>query len=362
MVAERLSNEGVDVSVYTEEPYGFYSRIKLPQLLCNEAGLTALPSTREPSYLVHDAVCHIDREKRQLVLADGERTSYDALVIATGSRGRVIDPFGDTEGVSTLRTLEDALRIGQWIADPVVVLGGGLLGLEAALAIQKKGFSVTVCEATPRILVRQLDTQASSMLKARLQSDGMQILEGVRATGKQLDAGGRIAALELEGRKPLPCSTLVLSLGVNPETTLAREASLTVDRGIVVDGELRTSDPNVFAIGDCAQFQGQVPGILPVAIQMAQCVTATLLGSSKEYVPPVLMTRFKDDGLDVVSVGDVSGDSAHMRSDDRYEAYFTEGGILIGAILFGNTEHLSFVRSHYLKPVTFGEIASMLDF
>jgi nitrite reductase (NADH) large subunit len=362
MVAEKLSSRGLDVTLYTEESYGFYSRIKLPQLLCDEAALSALPSTREAPYLVHKAVKKIDRQKQELLLEGGETTSYDFLVLATGSRGRVLDSFANTKGVSTLRTLEDALLIGKTISDPVVVLGGGLLGLEAALAIMRKGFAVTVCEGASHILCRQLDEQASNLLRAQLESDGLVIYESVKATGKRIDKEGRIEALVAEGRNDIPCKTLVLSLGVNAETTLAKDAQLEVDRGIVVDEKLRTSDEHIFAIGDCAQYQGQVPGILPVAIGMAQSVMATLLGETKDYIPPVLMTRFKDEKLELGSVGDVSGVSTHILKDGRYEAYFVDEGKLKGAILYGNTENVSFLRSHYLKAVTVEEIAGLLSF
>ena len=362
MVAEKLSSRGVDVNLYTEEPYGFYSRIKLPQLLCNEEGLRALPSAREAPYLVHKAVKGIDRQKQEILLDDGETSRYDFLVLATGSRGRVLGPFAGTKGVSTLRTLEDALLISQMITDPVVVLGGGLLGLEAALAIQRKGYAVTVCEGASHILARQLDEQASRLLRTRLEADGLVIHECIKATGRRVDKDNRIEALVVEGREDIPCKSLILSLGVNAETSLAQDAGLAVDRGIVVDEKLRTSDERIFAIGDCAQYKGQVPGILPVAIGMAQSVMATLLGETKEYVPPVLMTRFKDDVLEIVSVGDVSGTSTNKLKDGRYEAYFTEDGMLKGALLYGSTENVAFLRSHYLKAVTPEEIAELLSF
>ncbi|AEV29197.1 NAD(P)H-nitrite reductase [Sphaerochaeta pleomorpha str. Grapes] len=362
MVAERLSSRGVAVTLYTEEPYGFYSRIKLPQLLCDEEGLCALPSTREAPYLVHKAVKKIDRQKQEILLDDGETSPYDFLVLATGSRGRVLDAFANTKGVSTLRTLEDALLISQTLADPVVVLGGGLLGLEAALAILRKGYGVTVCEGASHILARQLDAKASKLLRVQLESDGLVINECIKATGKRVDQDNRIEALVVEGREDIPCKTLILSLGVNAETSLAKDADLEVDRGIVVDEKLRTSDEHIFAIGDCAQYKGQVPGILPVAIGMAQSVMATLLGETKDYIPPVLMTRFKDEKLEIVSVGDVSGASTNKLKDGRYEAYFVEDGKLKGALLYGSVENVAFLRSHYLKAVTPEEIAELLSF
>jgi nitrite reductase (NADH) large subunit len=362
LVAEKLSSQGCEVSLYTDEPYGFYSRIKLPQFLCDEAGLCKLPSTREAPYLVHKAVKKIERDSQELLLEGGEKTPYDYLVLATGSKGRVLDAFTHAKGVSTLRTLEDALHITQTLCDPVIVLGGGLLGLEAALALLRKGFSVTVCEGASRILGRQLDESASALLRTQLESEGLVICENVKAKGMQVDKEGRIQALVAEGREPIACKTLILSLGVNAETSLAKEAGLVVDRGIVVDKNLKTSDEHIFAIGDCAQYEGQMPGILPVALAMAQSVSSNLLGEGKAYIPPILMTRFKDESLEVVSVGEVSGVSTNRLSNGRYEAYFVDKGILKGAILYGKAEHALFIRSHYLNKVTDEEISALLDF
>ena len=361
-VAQKLSNKGIGVTLFAEEPYGFYSRIMLPHSLYDKEALSHLISTNDPSYLVKKPVTAIFPEEKQVETKDGERYSYDKLIIATGSRSRTLDIFSNIDGVCTLRTFYDALLIGDTLRSPVVVLGGGLLGLETALSLNKKGFDVTVCEAADRILVRQLDSKAATMLKTRLEKEGVTIREGVRTIGKRLDSWEKLVALEVEGSDEIPCRTLILSLGVSPETTLAKEAGLKIRRGVLVDEYLRTSDEHIYAIGDCAEYENQIPGIVPVALAMAETVIANLTGEDKSYQEPVLFTRFKDDDLQVISVGDVTGNPLSKESDDRYEAYFLKDGNLIGAILYGRVDHLKFVRQNYRKPVSEGDISALLDF
>lgn len=360
-VAQKLANKGVDVALFSEEPVGFYSRILLPQALCDTEALQDLIAKTDPPYLLKKPATAID-PARKVVLSGKSEFPYDKLVIATGSRSRMLDIFSCTDGACTLRTFFDALHIGTIIEEPVVVLGGGLLGLETALSIKKKGFDVTVCESADRILVRQLDEQASSMLKEHLEGEGLHIREGVKTQAQKLDIMGHLRSLVAQEGEEIPCRTLLLSLGVLPEITLAKAAGLKTNRGILVDEHLLTSDRDILAIGDCAEFEGRVPGIMPVALAMAESAIDNLLGEETTYVPPVLFTRFKGSGVDVVSVGSIEGESRNHRKDNRYEAYFVKDGILLGAILFGSTEHLKYVRSHYLKAVSDDEIEALLSF
>lgn len=361
-VAQKLAHKGVGVTLFAEEPYGFYSRIMLPHSLYDKEALSHLISNNDPPYLVKKPVTGIFADLKQVETKDGERYSYDKLIIATGSRSRTLDIFSNTDGVCALRTFYDAQLIGDIIKSPVVVLGGGLLGLETALSLNKKGFDVTVCEAADRILVRQLDSRAATMLKKRLEHEGVTIREGIKTIGKRLDSWEKLVALEVEGEAEIACRTLILSLGVFAETTLAKEAGLKVRRGVLVDEYLRTSDEHIYAIGDCAEYEGQIPGIVPVALAMAETIVANLTGGDKSYEEPVLFTRFKDDDLQVISVGDVTGVAVKKESGDRYEAYFLREGILVGAILYGSTEHLKFVRLNYKKKVREEDISALLDF
>ncbi|WP_293909046.1 NAD(P)/FAD-dependent oxidoreductase [Sphaerochaeta sp. UBA5836] len=360
-VAAKLAAKGVSVQLFSEEPVGFYSRILLPQALCDKEALQDLIAKSDPPYLQKRAATAIDPVKK-LVYSGAAAFPYDKLVIATGSRSRMLDIFSCTDGACALRTFSDAQNISDTIENPVVVLGGGLLGLETALWVKRKGFEVTVLEAADRILVRQLDTEGASILKAHLEGQGLVIKEGVKTRAQKVDMGGHIRALVTEGEDEVPCRTLLLSLGVLPEITLAKAAGLKTNRGIVVNQFLQTSDSDILAIGDCAEYEGQVPGIIPVALAMAETAVSNLLGEQKPYQTPVLFTRFKGDGLDVVSVGSIEGPAHKNRNGNRYEAYCVQDGMLKGAILVGSTAHLGFVRSHYQKEVSDEEIATLLAF
>ncbi|MGB4408292.1 MAG: FAD-dependent oxidoreductase [Sphaerochaeta sp.] len=361
-VAQKLANKSFGVTLFAEEPYGFYSRIMLPHSLYDKEALAHLISSTDPPYLVKKPVTALFPEEKLVETDDGQRYPYDKLIIATGSRSRTLDIFSDTDGVCTLRTFYDAQLLGDTLRSPVVVLGGGLLGLETALSLNRKGFAVTVCEAADRIMVRQLDRTAATKLKVRLEQEGITIREDVRIIGKRLDSWEKLVALEVEGSSEIPCKTLILSLGVSPEITLAKEAGLRAQRGILVDEYLRTSDEHIYAIGDCAEYEGQIPGIVPVALAMAETIVANLTGGQKSYQEPVLFTRFKDEELQVVSVGSVTGNPLSKEKGERYEAFFLKDGNLDGAILYGNGEHLKFVRDHYQKPVSEGELSALLDF
>ncbi len=361
-LAQKLTNKGLEVTLFAEEPHGFYSRIMLPHSLYDKQALSHLITNNDPPYLVKKPVTAIFPDRKEVETSDGERYSYDKLVIATGSRSRTLDIFSNTDGVCTLRTFYDAQLLGDTLRSPVVVLGGGLLGLETALSLNKKGFDVTVCEAADRILVKQLDSAAATKLKTRLEGEGIAIREGVRTIGKRLDSWEKLVALEVEGADEIPCRTLILSLGVSPEITLAKEAGLRTRRGVLVDEYLKTSDEHIYAIGDCSEYEGQIPGIVPVALAMAETVLANLTGEETRYKEPVLFTRFKDDDLLVTSVGDVTGTALSKDSGDRYEAYFLRDGTLVGAILYGSAEHLKFVRANYQRSVSEEEISALLDF
>ena len=348
-VASALAKSGKNIIQYSEEPYTFYSRVKLSQALCDEAALAGLPSRESPPYLRHGKVVSVDTKKKIISLADGTVDSYDKLVLATGSRGRMLPVFDGIEGVSTLRTLTDAQALSRMMRNPVCVLGGGLLGLEAARAILAKGFAVTVVEGGPHILCRQLNERAAVILRERLREDGLGIEEAF-SIEKAESRDGSITALVSKEGKRLPCRTLLISVGVNPETTLAKNAGIAVERGIVVDDHLRTSETDVYAIGDCAQYRGMVPGIMPVALGMGTTLIKILGGEDAIYVPPQLMTHLKDSSFDLVSIGAIEGDAVEREDGNRHEFYFTENGLLVGAILLDATDRLPLVKAGMGKP------------
>ena len=212
--ASRLSGKGVEVQLFSEEPVGFYSRIMLPQALCDKEALAELVAKSDPPYLMKRPVTRIDRA-RKLVFSGSASYPYDKLIIATGSRSRMLDIFSVTDGACTLRTFVDAQKIGETIEDPVVVLGGGLLGLETALWVRRKGFHVTVVEVADHILARQLDHEGASILKEHLEAQGLIIREGLKVEAQKLDLRGHLRPWSWR-REELPAARSC-SHGVLPE-------------------------------------------------------------------------------------------------------------------------------------------------
>ncbi|RLP96344.1 FAD-dependent oxidoreductase [Micromonospora sp. CV4] len=306
------------VTVLGAEPHRAYNRIMLSALLAGRI--------RERDVALAEAAGHggdlrpgvpvtgIDRAGRTVRTADGDRIGYDHLVLATGSRA-VVPPLPGLDGelprrVVPFRTLDDCRRILA-VADgarSALVLGGGLLGLEAARALATRGLATTVVHPTGHLMERQLDPAAGAVLAGTLAGLGVTIQLAVAATGVAADAAG--VRLALADGRSLHADLLVLSCGVRPDTTLAAAAGLAVRRGVVVDDRLRTSDERISAIGDCAEHDGTLTGLVAPAWAQAGVLAQVLSGAEPpaRYRPRPAVTRLKAAGIDLAAMGDATGD------------------------------------------------------
>ncbi|WP_262283070.1 FAD-dependent oxidoreductase [Micromonospora sp. MA102] len=317
-LAAELHARGGDrkVTVLGAEPHRAYNRILLSTLL---AGKIDEPDLELVEVAGHGAdvrtgaaVTAVDRAAREVRTADGDRHGYDHLVLATGSRALVpplpgLDPLPDR--VVPFRTLDDCRRIlaAARGARRALVLGGGLLGLEAARGLAARGLDVTVVHPVGHLMERQLDEPAGAVLAGTLAELGVRTRLGVTATGVAADAHG--VRLDLGDGDPLAADLLVLSCGVRPDTALAAAAGLAVDRGVVVDDRLRTSDRRISAIGDCAQHDGTLTGLVAPAWAQARVVADVLTGDDPlvRYRPRPVVTRLKAAGIDLAAMGDAAG-------------------------------------------------------
>jgi nitrite reductase (NADH) large subunit len=366
--------EALRIDIYTQEPFDYYSRVRLPELFGSD--LTAYDlSVYDRNWYVNRAVTvhrgaqatGLDRARKEIVLADGTRVPYDRLVLATGAEA-VKPGFegADLPGVFTIREYADADTVRHHAAragGDAVVIGGGLLGLETASHLKKAGSGrVSVIEIAPRLLPRQLDETGAALLASRLREAGLGILTGAEVaavTGKNEAEGVKLA----DGRV-IAARTVVICMGIRPRIGLAEAAGLSVNRGVLVNENLATSDPAIFAAGDAAEFEGTVWGIIPAAIEQARAAAAGILGlKGAAYRPTVPRTTLKTAGVSLTSVGEVTGTLEGKRVftllepvTGRYEKYILTEGILTGAILFGGTEHLSYVTRMIGKPVDAAEI------
>lgn len=303
-------SEAAKITVLGAEHHRPYNRILLSNLLAGKVSESDVELVDVAGHGLDVragvAAVSIDRAARTVVTADGDVVEYDHLVLATGSRAFVPPLPGLAEGerVAVFRTLEDCRRIVAVArrARSAIVLGGGLLGLEAARGLATRGLSVTVVHAVGHLMERQLDPAASQVLVGALADLGVGVRLGVPAASVQ--SGPDAVTVALADGAGLTADLLVVACGVVPETTLARAAGLDVERGIVVDGRLGTSDPHISAIGDCAQHDGVVTGLVAPAWEQARVLARVLAGEEDRYRPLRPITRLKAAGIDLAAMGD----------------------------------------------------------
>ena len=312
------SPERFDVRMFGAEPHGTYNRILLSHVLGGHADaerlwLNPLDWYERRGVTVHAGIKaeRIDRENRVVYGAGGKVAEpYDVLVIATGSRPFVPPVEGmNQRGVFVFRTIDDCGEIAAYAqeCDRAVVLGGGLLGLEAARGLLGHGLEVTVVEMAPHLMAQQLDPAGGALLRRRMEAMGVEVRT---ATGtSRLLGNGTVTGLEFADGSRLETDMVVVSCGIRPNVELAKEAGLAVERAIVVDDRLRTSDPDVFAVGECAQHRGKLYGLVEPVYEQARVCADAITGANPHaaYAGTRLATTLKVMGVDLTAMGDVNG-------------------------------------------------------
>lgn len=350
LVAER--DPSAEVTLYSDEPYPYYPRPRLIELLAGRVAPENMPFYPEEWYqkrglhvVLSRRVGQLKPRSREIILANGESVSYDRLVLATGARPWVPPITGaDTEGVYTLRSMDDALALRDRAREGkrAVVLGGGLLGLDTAMALRAHGIEVTVVEVAPHLLPRQLDAEGAVVLQRAIEERGVNVL--TRDTCALLERRNGNLRLSLKSGRALEAGLVVISAGVRPSFELAQEAGLRCNKGVLVDERLLTGAPDVYAVGDVAEFNGRVWGIIPAALAQAQIAAAQICGERdalyKDIVPS---TTLKVTGIDLTSMGEVNpqgnGFVEERRVDaDRgiYKKLVFRDGRVVGAIILGD--------------------------
>jgi nitrite reductase (NADH) large subunit len=312
---------------------------------------------------LNQTVTSISPESHYLVLRDASKVPYDCLVLATGATN-IIPPFtgSNIEGVHTLRTLSDALILRQKArtARHSVMLGGGLLGLDLAVALHTNGTQVTVVEMMPRLLPRQLDEQGAGILARLISARGIQVITNDSCAS--VGGNGRVESVTLKSGRVIPADLVAVSAGISPNIALAQAAGLVCGRGIVVDEHLHSSAEDIFAIGDVAEFNKRVWGIIPAALAQAKVAAAAICrDNSLIYQDIVPSTTLKVSGIDLTSVGEVNpqvdGFTEVRQQDDAagtYKKLVIRDGAVVGAILLGDRKNVRVVNQLIEKriPVT----------
>ncbi len=341
-----------DVTIFNAEPRVNYNRLMLSPVLSGEKRYEEIITHADDWYAERGIVLHkaspvteIDRDAKTVTSSNGLSAAYDSLVLATGS-GPVIIPLPghDLDGVLTYRDLDDVDRMlaAAKQGGRAVVIGGGLLGLEAAAGLKARGMEVTVLHLMPTLMERQLDPAAGYLLETALADRGIDVITKAN-TREIVGHEGRVSGVILDDDTRIDAGLVVMAVGIRPSAMLAREAGLEVNRGVVVSDDMRTSDPNIFALGECVEHRGSCYGLVAPLYDMARVVADRLCGGNAAYGGSATATKLKVTGIDLYSAGDFAD------GDDREEIVLRDAtaGVykrlvlkddrIIGAVLYGET-------------------------
>ncbi len=340
------------VTIFNAEPRVNYDRIMLSPVLSGEKSFADIVIHDDDWYARNGVTLKkgckaiaIDRSARTVTGEDGSVVSYDKLVIATGSSPFIIPvPGRDLPGVVSYRDLDDVEKMLAAVKSKqhAVVIGGGLLGLEAAAGLNRQGMTVSVVHLMPTLMERQLDPAAGGFLAQALEARGIEIVTA--ANTKAIRGDTHVTGVELADGRVLPADLVVMAVGIRPNATLAKDAGLAVNRGIVTDAAMQTSDPAIFALGECAEVEGQVFGLVAPLYDMAEVLAARFAGdTSVTFRAVATATRLKVTGIELYSAGDFAP------GEDREEIVLRDAGAgiykrvvlkekkIIGTVLYGET-------------------------
>ncbi|MGY4369094.1 nitrite reductase (NADH) large subunit [Bradyrhizobium sp. LB1.3] len=339
------------VAVIGDEPRLAYNRVLLSSVLAGETGSHEI-ELRPADWWRHRGVTvrygyrvtEIDTGRRELKIEGEESMEYSKLVLAIGSTPlRLNVPGADLAGVHTFRDTRDVDLLLTLAAarKRVVVVGGGLLGLEAAYGLVKAGAPVTLLHLMDRLMERQLDAPAADLLKTLVERKGIRIL--LNASTVRIHGEGQVEGVELADGSRIEADAVIFAAGIRPNTALAKDAGIAVNRGIVVNDEMQTESPDIYALGECAEHRGTCYGLVEPAYEQARVLARHLAGRPAAYQGSVVSTNLKVSGVSVFSAGDFmggEGSESLVLTDRRrgtYKKLVIADGRLTGAVLIGDT-------------------------
>jgi len=348
----KLAPDKYDISVFGEEPHGNYNRIMLSPVLASEKTIDEIMLNDEQWYIDNDITLlkgekatQIDRVNRVVKGDQGSEVAYDRLIVATGSYPFIIPvPGHDKKGVIGFRDIHDVetMLVAAKKHSNAVVIGGGLLGLEAANGLKKQGMNVTVVHLLDSLMERQLDNVASGLLKVSLEEKGLTFL--MEHATEAILGDDKVTGLRFKNGTEIDADLIVMAVGIRPNFNLAQEAGLHCDRGLVVNDTMQTFDPRIYSVGECVEHRGQVYGLVAPLFEQAKVASNHLaeIGISR-YEGSVTSTMLKVTGIDLFSAGDFQGDddSEEIVFQDAnhgtYKKLVIKDNIITGTVLYGDT-------------------------
>ncbi|MEV8466948.1 nitrite reductase large subunit NirB [Fluviibacterium sp. DFM31] len=345
--------DAYEVTLFNAEPRGNYNRIMLSPVLSGEKTYEEIVTHGDDWYAQHGVTCRfgekiakVDLDRKVVVAENGDEVAFDKLLFGTGSNPFIIPlPGHDLKGVIAYRDLEDTYAMMDAAGTPgakAVVIGGGLLGLEAAAGLRMRGMDVTVVHLMGHLMDRQLDEAAGYLLRKALTDRGIHIR--CSTNSKEIRGeDGQVKALVLDDGSELPCDLLVMAVGIRPNVALAKDSGLAVGKAIHVDDQMVTSHPDVLAVGECVEHNGAIFGLVAPLYDQAKVVAKTLLGEDATFVQKEVSTKLKVTGCDLFSAGDFAEGEGRedivFRDPARgvYKRLVIEGNTLVGAVMYGDT-------------------------
>jgi nitrite reductase (NADH) large subunit len=341
-----------DITILTDESCPFYSRIRLMEYLADEVDEKKLIIYKDDWYgqnrvklLLNSPVDFIDRDSKEVAITSGRRLKYDRLLLATGGISFVPPiPGSDKKGVFTLRTLKDAIDIKDYSKDAknVLLIGGGVLGLEAGNSLRKSGHPVSVVEFFPRLLPRQMDPEGAGILKAQMQDMGFTFY--LDAKSKEIVGGDKVEGLLLEDGRKIKCDIIIISAGVRPNSRLAEKLGLKLNKGLPVNDRMETEIHDIYAAGDLIEHRGFFYGIWPAAEKQGDVAGINMAAGNAIYSGTIPSNVLKIVGIDLVAAGDIDADglfeSIVKKDKERYiyKKLVIKENTVIGCILYGDTQ------------------------
>lgn len=348
----KLSGEEFEITIFGAEPYPNYNRIQLSYVLAGDSDMEDIILNNWDWYKDNHITLHaghqvtrIDTVNQCVYTESGIVEKYDDLIIATGSNPFMLPlPGADKEGVIAYRDIKDcnAMIEASKTYKKAVVIGGGLLGLEAARGLLNLSMDVSVIHVCDHLMERQLDPTASKLLQAELEAQGMKFLMNKQT--EEIYGAGRVQGLRFKDGTEAEADLVVMAVGIRPNVALAKESGIEVNRGIVVNDFLETSIPNVYAVGECVEHRGIVYGLVAPLYEQGAVLAKHICGVGTEpYEGSILSTKLKVSGVDVFSAGEFMDqpDTRAFRVQDdfngTYKKVLVRGTTVIGAVLFGDT-------------------------
>ncbi|KMY69058.1 hypothetical protein AAU61_05885 [Desulfocarbo indianensis] len=358
------------ITMFSEEPDPFYYRPRLPELIAGAAELESFTLHGPAWYRDHgidlhlgEKVTQVDRAARRARTAKGLAAEYDALLLATGAHSFIPPVDGaDKKNVFALRSAQDAraIRAAAKEAKSAVLVGGGLLGLEAGHGLIRLGLGVQVVEFFDRLLPRQMDVAGAAKLQGILERMGFSFYLGAKA--KQVLGSGQAAGLSLEDGRQLQGGLVLFSAGIRGNIQLAQDMGLKINNGVVVDDRMRTSLAGVWAAGDHIEHQGRLYGIWPAAKEQGEAAGIDMAGGEASYRGTIMSNSLKVAGVDLTSAGDVDADdllqAAVYQDDEAYRKIVMAEGTIKGCLFLGLTKGVKECLQAMESGVQVGHLAS----